>query len=153
MFKQIILDFIVIKHSTNLCVSLETNSQELSIKLFLFYCQPLRLDIGPVKHIRFKVICVCCMVHFLIVYKHSYKSIETGSHIAPASWKSLCSGPWTRNSPLFNPPGADITRCTTVVRILAFWFLLKPEICYKMCFCFNPRCEIWGCFRLSIAAD
>jgi hypothetical protein len=23
----------------------------------------------------------------------------------------------------------------------------------KFCFCFNPRCGIWGCFRLSTAAD
>ena len=32
-------------------------------------------------------------------------------------------------------------------------FVSKKKKKLKICFCFNPRCGIWGCLRLSTAAD
>ena len=34
-----------------------------------------------------------------------------------------------------------------------FASLKKHRNIIILCFCFNPRCRIWGCFRLSTAAD
>jgi hypothetical protein len=42
---------------------------------------------------------------------------------------------------------------------MAVWWLIwsfgffEKHRNMKICFHFNPRCEIWGCFRLSTAAD
>jgi hypothetical protein len=41
-------------------------------------------------------------------------------------------------------------KLTPIVRIL---ISLKTQLCYVNVFCFNPRCGIRRCYRLSAAAD
>jgi hypothetical protein len=41
----------------------------------------------------------------------------------------------------------------TILKFGLFFFLTKYRNIIRISFHFNPRCGMWGCFRLSTAAD
>ena len=46
-----------------------------------------------------------------------------------------------------------LSRTLTEWQFWNFGVFEKNRNIIRICFCFNPRCGIWGCFRLSTAAD
>jgi hypothetical protein len=48
--------------------------------------------------------------------------------------------------------GVDIVRLSVTEYSENFGFFLKHRTIIRIEFCFNPRCGIWGYFRLSVAA-
>jgi len=82
-------------------------------------------------------------------------SWTTSYHGLLISWG--CEGLWLLLEKVGEKGGVDDAKLSSVSYSEKFDILVsfkkKHRTIVRICFCFDFRCDIWGCFRLSIATD